>query len=55
MSEEIAKLEAKVKTLQAKAQELNQQLQNINIEYIKTQGAIEYLRGVSNGNEQSTA
>jgi prefoldin subunit 5 len=44
--DDLIKLEEKAKALQAKAQELNQQVQRINIEYIKVIGVIEYLKGL---------
>jgi prefoldin subunit 5 len=44
--EEIAKLESKATALQSQAQELNQKLQQINTEFIKAIGAIEYLKGL---------
>ena len=43
---EIKQLEAKAQALSTQAQELNQKLQGVNVEYIKIQGAIEYLKSV---------
>jgi prefoldin subunit 5 len=43
---EIKQLEAKAQALSTQAQELNQKLQQVNVEFIKTTGAIEYLKSV---------